>query len=66
MRVRVMAFEEVVMVFNATALLDSEYFIKMEADHLGRDGMVVEFTTTSSISAYHDYRVVVSLNPVLG
>jgi hypothetical protein len=54
------------MVFNATALLDSEYFIKMEGDHLGRDGMVVEFTTTSAISAYHDYRVVVSLNPVLG
>ena len=51
------------MVFNATALLDSEYFIKMEGDHLGRDGMVVEFTTTSAISAYHDYRVVVSFEP---
>ena len=39
---------------RVTALLDSEYFIKMEGGRPGRDGMVVEFTTTSAISAYHD------------
>jgi len=39
--------------FSVSILLSKQYYIKRDRDHHGRNRMVVRFTTTYAIGAYH-------------